>query len=110
MEDLVIGSIIWIDAGVQAPEGTIEAAGELLTLTCTDFQALYSIIEARYGGQPGHYFRIPDLRPKRADGTPDPNWNNGPRAFMVYWGTYPNHDVQAELIKIIDDSIAKSTK
>ena len=101
-----IGAIIWLDNDAKAPDGTLEANGWPCLIG--SFEALYSIIQTRYGGN-SRIFNLPDLRPKMANGSPDPNWNNGPKAFIVYNGIYPDPDKHGELIKIIDDILPRKS-
>lgn len=105
MDLFTIGAIIWLDNDAQAPDGTFEANGWPCLIS--SFEALYSIIQTRYGGN-NRNFNLPDLRPKMADGSPDPNWNNGPKAFIRYNGIYPDPDKHSELINIIDDILLRN--
>jgi len=86
--DYLMGSIIWV-AFTFAPQGTLEANGQCMTINKNE--ALYSLLGNRFGGNPSSNFCLPDLRPKGADGKPDPNWNGGPRAVIVKDGIYPQH-------------------
>ena len=70
MDLYTIGEIIWLDNDAQAPDGTLEANGR--PCLTSSFMALYSIIQTRYGGN-NRTFNLPDLRPKMANGSPDPN-------------------------------------
>ena len=84
--DIFIGTIMWVSF-FYAPMTTLEANGQCLPIN--NNQALFSLISTRYGGDGRSNFCLPDLRPKRLDGTPDSNWNNGPRAVIVTEGLYP---------------------
>lgn len=81
-----MGSIIWV-AFTFAPQGTLEANGQCLQVN--NNAALFSLIGNRYGGDGRSNFCLPDLRPKRPDGQPDNNWNNGLRAVIIKDGIYP---------------------
>lgn len=83
-----IASIMWV-AFTYAPMGTVEANGQCLPVNNNN-AAMYSLLGTRYGGNGRDNFCLPDLRPKGADGKPDPNWNNGPRAVIVTQGIWPS--------------------
>jgi len=83
-----IASIMWV-AFTYAPMGTVEANGQCLPVNNNN-AAMYSLLGTRYGGNGRDNFCLPDLRPKSADGKPDPNWNNGPRAVIVTQGLWPS--------------------
>jgi len=80
-----LASIIWM-ATEFAPQGTLEANGQSLPIN--QYQALFSLMSTRYGGDGQHNFCLPDLRPI-INGEKDSNWNNGPRALVFVEGIYP---------------------
>ena len=86
--DAYIATILWM-ATTFAPQGTLEANGQCLPVNNNN-AAIYSLLGNRFGGSGGQTFCLPDLRPKRADGRPDDNWNGGPRAVIVVNGIYPS--------------------
>jgi|LauGreDrversion4_1035100.scaffolds.fasta_scaffold842893_1 microcystin-dependent protein len=90
----VIGSISTF-AGNFAPMDYFDCDGRILPVQA--YAALYSIINNIYGGDPGHTFALPDLRPFAEDGQPDTghhhrvDWAtvNKPRQVICYMGIYP---------------------
>ena len=92
--DEVIGSISTF-AGSFAPMEYFDCDGR--TLSVHEYPALYSIIGNTYGGDPGHTFALPDLRPFAEDGQPDTGHHRKvdwatvkkPRQVICYNGIYP---------------------
>jgi microcystin-dependent protein len=76
-----IGTVIKF-AGNFAPEGWLLCNGQ--TLEINNYQALYSIIGNRYGGDGAHDFNIPNLN------DPTLRLNVGPVWIICVDGIYPS--------------------
>lgn len=85
--DSFIGSIGTF-AGDYAPDGWADCNGQALPVS--QYQALYALIGARYGGDSkGTNFHLPDLRPE-VDGV-KVDWRqvNQPRQCIALVGDWP---------------------
>lgn len=74
-------------AGDFAPDGWVDCNGQ--TLNINQYQALYSLIGNRYGGDGHTNFKVPDLRPELNGVKVDWRQVNQPRLCMAVLGVYP---------------------
>lgn len=74
-------------AGTFSPREWAFCSGQMMSIA--QFQALYSVLGAYYGGDGRVTFALPDLRPKDENGKPR-DWRNGETKYIVCLnGIYP---------------------
>ena len=77
--------------GNYRPSNFLDCDGEELLIK--DFTALFSIVNARYGGDGKTHFKLPDLRPPDPTGHHNRQWIVGqPRWVICFRGLFPSRD------------------